>query len=197
MSEISIIVKNKIAYPASAEAFIVRDNSDYVINFSFGSEWDAYGAKTARFALQGGGYIDVPFTGSSVAVPVISTGRRVDVGVFAGNLHTTTSAILPLVPSIRSSGGVPVEPESSVYDKIMDMLGKLGGSKPATADTLGLIKVGENLSITSDGTLSADASGGAMSDDDILECLIAADMLAAVTSGGAILADENNQIILM
>ncbi len=196
MSEISIIVKNKIAYPASAEAFIVRDNSDYVINFSFDSEWDAYGAKTARFAF-GSGYIDVPFTGNCVSVPVMSEGRMVKIGVFAGDISTTTPAILPLVRSIRSSGGVPVEPESSVYDKIMDMLGKLGGKTPATADTLGMIKVGENLSITSDGTLSADASGGAMSDDDILECLIAADMLAAVTSGGAILADENNQIILM
>lgn len=160
MPTIDISIKDKIAMQTGGAPFIVRDNSNYVINFTFDAEWAEETAKTARFALQGGGYIDVPFTGSSVAVPVISTGRRVDVGVFAGNLRTTTSAVLPLVPSIRSKGGAPVEPESSVYDKIMEMLDTLGGKTPATADTLGMIKVGKNLSITEDGTLSADASGG-------------------------------------
>lgn len=159
MPEISIIIKNKIAYSASAKAFIVRDNSDYVVNFNFDGEWDADGAKTARFAF-GGGYIDVPFVGSSVNVPIMSAGRKVDIGVFAGDLSTTTPASLALLPSIRSCGGAPAEPESSVYDKIMDMLDTLGSKTPATADTLGMIKVGKNLSITEDGTLSADASGG-------------------------------------
>lgn len=159
MPEISIVIKNKIAYPASTKAYIVRDNTDYVINFDFDSEWDADGAKTARFAF-GGGYVDVPFTGGSVTAPLMGTGRKVDIGVFAGDLSTTTPASLPLLPSIRSKGGAPVEPESSVYDKIMDMLDTLGDKTPATADTLGMIKVGKNLSITEDGTLSADASGG-------------------------------------
>ena len=108
------------------EAFIVRDNSDYVINFTFDVEWAEETAKTARFALQRGGYMDVPFTGSSVAVPVISTGRRVDVGVFAGNLRTTTSATLPLVPSIRSKGGAPVPPEDAVYDKLIALINSMG-----------------------------------------------------------------------
>ncbi len=130
LPEISISIKNKIAYPASAKAFIVRDNSDYVVNFEFDSEWDVYAeaAKTARFAF-GGGYVDVPFTGNSVNVPIISKGREVNIGVFAGNLSTTTPASFPLLPSIRSKGGAPIEPESSVYDKIMALI-KSGGVDP-------------------------------------------------------------------
>lgn len=126
MPTIDIRIKDKIAMRTGGEAFIVRDNSDYVINFTFDAEWAEETAKTARFALQGGGYMDVPFTGSSVAVPVISTGRRVDVGVFAGNLRTTTSATLPLVPSIRSKGGAPVPPEDAVYDKLIALINSMG-----------------------------------------------------------------------
>jgi hypothetical protein len=126
MRTIDISIKDKIAMQTGGEAFIVRDNSDYVINFTFDAEWAEETAKTARFALQGGGYIDVPFTGGSVAVPVISTGRRVDVGVFAGNLRTTTSAILPLVPSIRSKGGAPIPPEEAVYDKLIALINSMG-----------------------------------------------------------------------
>ena len=126
MPTIDIRIKDKIAMRTGGEAFIVRDNSDYVINFTFDVEWAEETAKTARFALQRGGYMDVPFTGSSVAVPVISTGRRVDVGVFAGNLRTTTSATLPLVPSIRSKGGAPVPPEDAVYDKLIALINSMG-----------------------------------------------------------------------
>lgn len=126
MPTIDIRIKDNIAMQTGGQAFIVRDNSNYVINFTFDVEWAEETAKTARFALQGGGYMDVPFTGSSVAVPVISTGRRVDVGVFAGNLRTTTSATLPLVPSIRSKGGAPVPPEDAVYDKLIALINSMG-----------------------------------------------------------------------
>lgn len=126
MPTIDIRIKDNIAMQTGGQAFIVRDNSDYVINFTFDVEWAEETAKTARFALQRGGYMDVPFTGSSVAVPVISTGRRVDVGVFAGNLRTTTSATLPLVPSIRSKGGAPVPPEDAVYDKLIALINSMG-----------------------------------------------------------------------
>ena len=40
--------------------------------------------------------------------------------------------------------------------------------------------------------------GASLTDDDILECLIATDMLSAVKDAdGAILTDENSKIILM
>ena len=197
MPTIGISVKKKKAFLGSGERYIVRDNSDYVINFSFDDEWADEIVKTARFTFSDS-YIDVPFTGNSVAVPIISAGRIVEVGVFAGDLRTTTGAPITLVPSIRSKNGAPVEPESSVYDKIMEMLDNLGGKTPATTETLGMIKVGKNLSITKDGTLSAEASGGGgkteVTDDgegNIVITSLAAGLMATddgagnITFGGA------------
>lgn len=121
MPTIGISVKKKKAFLGSGERYIVRDNSDYVINFSFDDEWADEIVKTARFTFNGS-YIDVPFTGNSVAVPVISAGRIVEVGVFAGDLRTTTGAPITLVPSIRSKNGAPADPESSVYDHIVSLI---------------------------------------------------------------------------
>lgn len=196
---VEVNVTNKIAALVDKSVVGVCGNSDYVIHFNFDEEWDAYETKTARFKW-GGKYTDVVFDGDECPMPIIYNTNTLAIGVYAGELHTTTVAVLYMKKSILCGSGTPVDPEPDVYGQIMEKLNALDGATPATADTLGLIKVGDNLSITEDGTLSADASGGgsgAISDDDILECLIAADMLAAVTSGGAILADENNQIILM
>ncbi len=121
MPTIGISVKKKKAFLSGGVRYIVRDNSDYVIDFTFDDEWANETVKTARFAFSDS-YIDVPFTGNSVAVPVISTGRIVEVGVFAGDLRTTTGAPITLVPSIRSKNGAPVEPESSVYDHIVSLI---------------------------------------------------------------------------
>ena len=40
-------------------------------------------------------------------------------------------------------------------------------------------------------------SASEMTDEEILQSLIAANVLSAVTSGGAILTDENNNILMM
>lgn len=59
MPEINIMIKNKIATKSNNVTYIC-DNSDYVINFDFDDEWDAYDTKTARFAY-GGQYTDIVF----------------------------------------------------------------------------------------------------------------------------------------
>lgn len=45
-----------------------------------------------------------------------------------------------------------------------------GGSiSPATADTLGGVKIGEGISVTSDGTISASGGGGGLSYDTVID----------------------------
>ena len=39
--------------------------------------------------------------------------------------------------------------------------------------------------------------GIGLTDEEVMQSLIAANVLSAVTSGGAILADENNNILMM
>ena len=117
---IEIDVLNKIAklrYPV----FAVCGNSDYVIVFNFDEEWNEYNTKTARFKY-GGSYTDVVFTGNECPMPVMQDVYNVEIGVFAGDLHTTTSAYLPMKKSILCGSGVPVDPTPSVYNQIIQML---------------------------------------------------------------------------
>lgn len=128
MPEINIEVRNKIAAKTD-DIIYVCNNSDYVVSFNFDSEWDAYDTKTARFNYDGK-RIDVVFTGSRCAVPVIADTYAFFVGVFAGDLHTTTAARVPARKSVLCGGGTPADPEPDVYDQIMERLNSLGSIDP-------------------------------------------------------------------
>lgn len=152
---INIVVKNKIAIGENAT--IVCGNSDYIIKFDFDNEWAQYDTKTARFKWNGN-YTDVIFDGDEVSVPVVYNTYFMTVGVYAGDLHTTTPAVFKCEKSILCGSDSPIDPAPDVYAQIMEKLNSLDGIEPATADKLGGIKVGANLSIDEGGTLSADAS---------------------------------------
>lgn len=95
MPNINITVAAKIATNTTPGEVIVCGNSDYTVTFAFDSEWDAETERTARFVYYKDGlslYQDVKFTGTTVVVPVLSNISYVLVGVYAGNLHTTTPA---------------------------------------------------------------------------------------------------------
>lgn len=117
---------------------IVCGNSDYVIQFSFDAEWDAEGAKIARFVyVQRGAikYQDVDFTGTTVTAPILSGIREVMVGVYAGNLRTTTPALIPCEKSILCDSG---EEQIGVVDKaeLEDQIGDLDELKTTDKNNL-------------------------------------------------------------
>lgn len=121
---IAIEVRDKVA-TAPTDAVIICGNSDYSIVFTFDDEWDGLPTKTARFKYftdAGRYHIDVLFTGDSVAVPVLTNTRRVEVGVFAGDLASTTGAAIRCEPCIRCGSDAPTAPDSNVYDQIMESL---------------------------------------------------------------------------
>lgn len=109
MPNINITVREKIAHTIS-DTCIVCGNSDYVVVFDFDAEWDAYEVKTARF-IWGGTYTDVAFTGNECPVPVIPDAVSVLVGVYAGDLHTTTAAAIGVRRSILGGNPVPSKGE--------------------------------------------------------------------------------------
>lgn len=125
---INITVKDKIA-TAPKDAIYICGNSDFVINFDFDSEWDAFDTKTARF-IHDGTYTDVVFQGNQCAMPIISNTYNIKVGVFAGNLHTTTPAYVPAKKSILCEGGSPEAPSDDVYNQIMELIQELGTTDP-------------------------------------------------------------------
>ena len=120
---IPVTVRRKIA-SAKKDALYVCGNSDFTILFDFDSQWDADDFKTARFTYNGI-YQDVVFEGNECPIPVISDTHSFRVGVFAGNLHTTTAAYVSCKKSILCEGGVPADPMPDVYEQIIQMLNEI------------------------------------------------------------------------
>ena len=104
---------------------IICGNSDYQIVFDFDDEWSAYPVKTARFSWTNQ-YVDVVFQGNTCQVPVLTDTIICAVGVYAGELRTTTPAWIGCDKSILCGGGVPADPLPDVYTQIMELLNKGG-----------------------------------------------------------------------
>lgn len=99
MKTLHISISDKIATYRQRDGEIVCGNSDYQIEFTFDAEWASYSTKTARFIVNGR-YEDVEFTGTTCPVPIITNATEVMVGVYAGNLCTTTPATISCKLSI-------------------------------------------------------------------------------------------------
>ena len=119
MHYINITVREKNAR-ADDRARIVCGNSDYTVRFDFDEEWAEYAVKTARFITEGGFFTDVQFSGSDCAVPVLSGTRTLLVGVFAGDVRTTTPAYIPAIHCITDPDGTPADPTPDVYAQLME-----------------------------------------------------------------------------
>lgn len=117
---INITVRDRIA--KADRTVYICGNSDFTIKFDFDAEWQEYATKTARFHSDDGTYIDVVFDGDVCTVPVLSNIYNFKVGVFAGNLRTTTPALVSAKKSILCGSGVPAAPPDDVYSQIMELL---------------------------------------------------------------------------
>lgn len=121
---IKIHIKDRVAV-AEGDPVIVCGNDDYTVTFSFDEEWGGANVKTARFKFntaEGPEHIDQPFTGDTVEVPELSNIREVEVGVFVGDLNTTTGASIRCKPCIRCGSGAPKDPTPDVYDELMELI---------------------------------------------------------------------------
>lgn len=119
MPTIKIKVKDKVAKQGDREVYVCG-NSDFTVVFSFDTEWDAYTAKTARFKYNGF-FQDVVFTGNECPMPIISNTNNIQIGVYAGDLHTTTAASIMARKSILCGDGTHDEPPEDVYNQIMEL----------------------------------------------------------------------------
>lgn len=114
MIDLHISVNNKIATFQRRDGDIVCGNSDYQIKFTFDEEWEAYENKIARF-IWGGQFQDVEFTGDTCPVPILSGVTLCEVGVYAGELCTTTSAFIACKPSILCQEASPSVENDGYY----------------------------------------------------------------------------------
>lgn len=121
MKDLHIIVNNEIATYQKRDGCIVCGNkhneeeeSGYQIKFTFDTTWDAHDKKIARF-IWGDQFQDVEFTGDTCPVPIISGATLCEVGVYAGDLHTTTSASIECKPSILCQNATPSVENDKYY----------------------------------------------------------------------------------
>lgn len=132
---INITVANKVATAIDAPA-IICGNSDYVINFTFDSEWDSYTCKTARFVFNRDGakkYIDVLFEGTNCEVPILTNINSVEVGVYAGELSTTTGAKLSCQKSILCGSETPETQGTIIDTEVMQYMDEKARSAETSA----------------------------------------------------------------
>ena len=152
MQNIIIIVREKIAQ-AVGDTHIVCGNSDYIAVFDFDAEWDAYETKTARF-IWNGKYTDVVFVGSECPVPVILDAFGVLVGVYAGDLHTTTAATVDTEKSILCRNGLPADPPPDVYAQIIAQLNGMASPEWKDIQDKPFAALGDGLSVDKENKLS-------------------------------------------
>lgn len=153
MKTLHITVENKIATYHDRDGAIVCNNSDYEIAFSFDGEWKDHPVKTARF-IYNGKFEDVVFTGNNVAVPVIKNATSVIVGVYSGDLKTTTPAKIECKKSILCGDGVPPDPSPDVYDQIINLLNSGGSTAVLEARIEEVYREVQEQQFTVDGTLT-------------------------------------------
>lgn len=120
-----VTVKKRIAVYHAKEKLICG-NSLYAIRFDFDSEWASYPTKTAQFRYrkEDGEWVKhaTLFDGTDCPVPPIPYAKILYIGVYAGDITTSTEAAVPCLLSALSHGGQPEEPETNVYNQIMEKL---------------------------------------------------------------------------
>ena len=137
--ELLVTIRDKIATYAEMRPYVCG-NSDYVIHFDMDEEWAAHETKTARFVKDNGAYQDQVFTGNDCPVPVISNTFAIRVGVFAGDLHTTTPAYIPAKKSILCGSSFPADPAPDVYAQLMEHLNQIEQNGVSEAEIKAAIK---------------------------------------------------------
>lgn len=136
MYNIDITISNKVATQTD-NTVIVCGNKDYTVTFQFDSEWDKYAIKTARFVYWANGQAmseETPFSGNSVNVPALFNTPFVFIGVFAGDLCTSTPAEIKCRPGILDNNPQHENPPEDVYNKLCAMISDLNNGTSVNAD---------------------------------------------------------------
>lgn len=123
LKQIQIQVTNKIATLVNPYDYLLTYNSEYQIHFTFDAEWNTaeHFTKTARFWYSGQ-FIDIIFDGDIVTVPILAEAKKCLIGVYSGNLRTTSPCMVPVQCTILDYGGKQIDPPESVYDQILEKL---------------------------------------------------------------------------
>ena len=150
MPDISIKVRAKVAQVQGSPQ-LVCGNSDYVVTFDFDEEWDDYDSKTMHAVwMDHTGkllHYDVLFEGGTALLPAIYNADRVCIGVYAGDIRTTTPACVPCARCITDGDPYHGDPPPDVYQQLMEYMEEIiegggGGVNVSTPEKVVIIANG-------------------------------------------------------
>lgn len=119
---LDIGVRGKIAQFKGANFELVGGNSDYKVYFDFDDDWTDYRAKTAVFVF-GDKTVEKPFDGNVCDGVAIKQSEHCLIGVYAGDIVTTTPAFVSGIKiSITDVSTAHEQPEKDVYNELMHLL---------------------------------------------------------------------------
>lgn len=121
--QIHIEVKDKIATLKSIDFQLVGGNSDYEVVFDFDKDWANHETKTAVFVF-GEDAVKKPFEGNVCEGVAIEGSTVCYIGVFTGDVITTSYAEIPVTLSITDIGGKPRQPTKDEYNEIIELINK-------------------------------------------------------------------------
>lgn len=136
MPDIHITVRERIAQ-ADGDPEIVCGNSDYAAVFDFDTEWNDYPQKTLRTVWRDAatgmlGHDDTLFNGNTAVLPPVWRTCQVLIGVYAGDIRTTTAARVPCIGCITDTAPHHDDPDDALYRQLLAYLEQIeqGGGKP-------------------------------------------------------------------
>ncbi|MBR3268665.1 MAG: hypothetical protein IKI58_08090 [Oscillospiraceae bacterium] len=144
MPDIFVHVAEKTAQ-AEGRPVIVCGNSDYTLHIRFDSEWEAYPLKTLRAAWRSGCrffHTDVIFEGDKVQLPAFYDTPEVALGIYAGDIHTTTPVRIPCAQCITDGSPVIPPPPDDVYRQLLEYLENLEKGEAVTASDVQAVSAG-------------------------------------------------------
>ena len=154
MADITIKVRDKIA-TVEGSPTIVCGNDGYHAIFDLDDEWSSYELLTMRinwtdtFSGQPR-HTDVPFIrGIGYAdIPAIADAYEVQLGIYAGDIRTSTPARIPCERCITDSGMYHEDPEPQTYAALLELLARVGGGGATSGDATFVLD-GINLAFVS------------------------------------------------
>lgn len=124
--QLVIEIRDKIATLKSKNFNLVGGNNDYDVVFDFDEQWQKYPTKTAVFVYGKNAPVYKVFEGNICEGVAISGSTMCLIGVFSGDLVTSTPACVECVyrSILDEAGGEPQPPSEDVYNQIMDLLNR-------------------------------------------------------------------------
>lgn len=138
MPNITIKIRDKIA-TVEGSPTIVCGNDGYKAIFDTDAEWSAYEILTMRVAWTDTfsgqpRHIDVPYILGFADIPVIADAYEIRIGLYAGDLRTSTPARIPCERCITDGGTYHEEPDPQTYAALLQLLAEVASAGGAVGD---------------------------------------------------------------